>query len=188
MAGVWQSWGHVVVAALLAVPVAALVVVALARLRAPNAADRPAAWRRSLAEVLAVAGTAPWLWMVLTPKTGDRAVSLVPLRDLLELLGARPVTIAVQLTGNLLVLAAFGAALPVRFAAMTGLARVAVAAASASASIELAQYALHLGRVTSVDDVLVNTAGAVLGALLSRRWWESPQVIRETGGTHRMLR
>ncbi|GAA0557818.1 hypothetical protein GCM10009533_64190 [Saccharopolyspora spinosporotrichia] len=155
---------------------AALVVVALVRLRGPNAADRPAAWRRSLSEVLAVAGTAPWLWMVLTPKAGDRAVSPVPLRDLLELLGARPVAIAVQLTLNLLVLAAFGAALPVRFAAMAGPARVAVAAACAAASIELAQYALHLGRVTSVDDVLVNTACAVFGALLTRRWWKSPQV------------
>ncbi|MBB4938212.1 glycopeptide antibiotics resistance protein [Streptosporangium album] len=43
--------------------------------------------------------------------------------------------------------------------------------ATASLGVELLQYALRLGRVSSVDDVLINTAGAVLAALITRRWW-----------------
>ena len=33
------------------------------------------------------------------------------------------------------------------------------------------QYVLRLGRYSSVDDVLINTIGAVLAALVTRRWW-----------------
>jgi hypothetical protein len=32
---------------------------------------------------------------------------------------------------------------------------------------------LQLDRVSSVDDVLVNAAGAVLAALASRPWWRT---------------
>jgi glycopeptide antibiotics resistance protein len=39
--------------------------------------------------------------------------------------------------------------------------------------VETLQYVLRLDRVSSVDDVLVNTAGAVLAALASRRWWRT---------------
>jgi len=51
---------------------------------------------------------------------------------------------------------------------------VAAGAASGSALVETLQWALDLGRVSSVDDVLLNTAGAVLAALATRRWWRSP--------------
>jgi glycopeptide antibiotics resistance protein len=37
--------------------------------------------------------------------------------------------------------------------------------------IELAQYVFRLDRVSSVDDVLINAAGAGLAALASRPWW-----------------
>jgi VanZ like protein len=168
---VWRSWGHVIVAAVLALPVIVLVVVALARWRTATGTPRGTAVRRSLAETLAVAGTVPWLWMVLTPVPGRRAVVLVPLRDLITLFSAQPSTVIVQVGGNLLVLAAFGAFLPVRFATVARLGRVAAAAAATSVTIELLQYVLHIGRVSSVDDVLVNTAGAVIGAAITRHWW-----------------
>ncbi|MFC4629610.1 VanZ family protein [Promicromonospora alba] len=48
---------------------------------------------------------------------------------------------------------------------------MAVLAAGVSTTVEALQYVLDLGRVASVDDVLVNTVGAVLAALCSRRWW-----------------
>jgi glycopeptide antibiotics resistance protein len=54
-------------------------------------------------------------------------------------------------------------------------------AAGCSILIEIAQYALQLDRVSSVDDVLLNAAGAVPAALASRRWsrtepeWRSDQ-------------
>jgi glycopeptide antibiotics resistance protein len=44
-------------------------------------------------------------------------------------------------------------------------------AAAGSILVELSQYVLRLERVSSVDDVLLNTAGAGLAALASRQWW-----------------
>lgn len=170
-----RGWVLVLVAVLLAV----LAVAALVRWRTSRGTVREVALRRSLAEVGAVAGTLPWLWMVFTPTPRGRRVALVPLRDLADLFGAGPATIVTQVGGNLLVLAAFGAFLPIRFAALARLGRMAVASAAASVTMELLQYVLNLGRVTSVDDVLMNTAGGVLGALLTRRWWAVPG-----SGTH----
>ena len=51
------------------------------------------------------------------------------------------------------------------------LAVVAGLAAAGSATVETLQWALDLGRVSSADDVLLNTAGAVLAALVTRHWW-----------------
>jgi glycopeptide antibiotics resistance protein len=43
-------------------------------------------------------------------------------------------------------------------------------AAAGSVLIETLQYVLPLARVASVDDVLLNSAGAGLAALASRSW------------------
>jgi glycopeptide antibiotics resistance protein len=51
------------------------------------------------------------------------------------------------------------------------LAVVAAGAAAGSLLVETLQWALDLGRVSSVDDVLLNTLGAVLAALVTRPWW-----------------
>lgn len=50
---------------------------------------------------------------------------------------------------------------------------VCAIACAASIAIETAQWALGLGRVCSIDDVLLNTLGAVPAALLSLRWWRT---------------
>ncbi|GAB3976200.1 hypothetical protein GCM10029978_062450 [Actinoallomurus acanthiterrae] len=148
-----------------ALPLAALAVWALARRR--SAAGVTSAWRMSLAEVGIVYGTVPWVWMILLP--GDEAgavVSLVPLRDLLTMDTG-------QVVGNLLVFAALGFFTPLRFAALASVPRVLALAAGCSALVETAQYVLRLDRVSSVDDVLLNTAGAGLAALASRHWWRA---------------
>jgi hypothetical protein len=153
-----------VAASLAALPLAAFAVVALASARGGR--RRPGAWRRSLAEVGMVVGTAPWVWMILTPRPAARQVSLVPLRDLL----ADPDP--VQIGGNLLVFLALGAFAPLRWPALAGPARLFALGAAGSAVVEILQYALDLGRVSSVDDVLLNAAGAALGGLLTRHWWK----------------
>lgn len=177
--GVWGEWGHVLRAAALGLVAAALAARLLVRVRVLRGAPRARAWRHSVAEVGMVAGTAPWVWMILTPKPGDGGLSLVPFQDLAaQITGPVPGAV-VQLGGNLLVLAALGFFLPVRFrlAPDAGphtaavLAHVAAIAAAVSMTVEVLQYVLHLGRVASVDDALVNTVGAVLAALCSRRWW-----------------
>ncbi|WP_067812787.1 VanZ family protein [Actinomadura kijaniata] len=168
----WHGWvgtfTGVVVVTVAVLPLAASAVWALARRR--NATGTTSAWRMSLAEVGIVYGTAPWVWMVMLP--GERAgavpgrLSLVPLRDLLTM-------DAVQVVGNLLVFAALGFLAPLRFGALASVPRVLALAAGCSVLVEAAQYVLRLDRLSSVDDVLLNTAGAGLAALASRRWWRA---------------
>ncbi|MFF0312461.1 VanZ family protein [Streptosporangium sp. NPDC004379] len=156
----------------------ALVAARLLALRRARA-GRPHPVRTALADVAMVAGTAPWAWMILTPTGGEGGVSLIPFRDLAAVLHGPPQTAFVQVGGNLLVFATLGALLPARSARFSSLAAVAAVAAASSLTVELLQYGLRLGRVTSVDDVLVNTAGAVLAAAITRRW----QASRIAGGT-----
>ncbi|MCX4426184.1 VanZ family protein [Streptomyces mirabilis] len=172
MAGRWHgcfdTFNGVVLMTLVALPLAALVVWALARRR--RAAGVPSAWRMSLAEVGMVHGTVPFIWMTMMPGPGagtvPARVSLVPLRDLVTM-GAG------QIVGNLLIFAALGFFAPMRFAALASVPRILALGAACSVLVETAQYVLRLDRVSSVDDVLVNATGAALAAMASRRWWRT---------------
>jgi glycopeptide antibiotics resistance protein len=79
----------------------------------------------------------------------------------------------IGIAGNLLVFAALGFFAPMRFGALASLPRILALGAGCSVLVETAQYVLRLDRVSSVDDVLVNAAGAVLFGLASRRWWRT---------------
>jgi glycopeptide antibiotics resistance protein len=175
----WHGWvgtftgvAFITVAVL---PLAALAVWALAHRRSVTAA--PWAWRMSLAEVGIVYGTVPWVWMTMLPDRRAGAVpgrvSLVPLQDLLTILADGPLRATGQIVGNLLVFAALGFFAPVRFAALASVPRILALAAGCSVLVEVAQYVLRLDRVSSVDDILLNAAGAGLAALASRRWWRA---------------
>lgn len=97
-----------------------------------------------------------------------------PLRDLLDVL--RGGDTLVQLVGNLLAFAAVGFFLPIRLRLAPARwvpAIVGLIAAGLSVVVEALQYVLPLGRVSSVDDVLVNALGAALSSLLSVRWWRA---------------
>ncbi|PZF96752.1 VanZ family protein [Micromonospora deserti] len=178
----WHGWvgtfNGVALVTVVVLPLAALAVCALARHRSVTGTTPAWAWRMSLAEVGIVYGTVPWVWMIMLP--GDRAgavparVSLVPLRDLLTILvDGGPLTLTGQVVGNLLVFAALGFLAPLRFAALASVPRILALAAGCSVLVEAAQYVLRLDRVSSVDDVLLNTAGAGLAALASRPWWRA---------------
>ncbi|MEU4240241.1 VanZ family protein [Actinoplanes sp. NPDC026619] len=167
MAGRWHGCydteNGVVLVTLAGAPLAVLLAWALARLRR-------VAFRTALAEVGMVYGTVPFVWMTLMPGPGARIVpgrlSLIPLRDLITM---GPIGIG----GNLLVFAALGFFAPIRFAALASAPRILALGATCSVLIETAQYVFQLDRVSSVDDVLVNAAGAGLAALASRRWWRT---------------
>ena len=183
----WHGWvGTFTGVALITVavlPLAALAVWVLARRRSVSGSvsrsvsGTTPAWRLSLAEVGMVYGTVPWVWMIMLP--GDQAgavpgrVSLVPVQDLLTIFADGPLRASGQVVGNLLVFAALGFFAPLRFAALASVPRILALAAGLSVLIEAAQYVLQLDRVSSVDDVLLNTAGAGLAALASRRWWRA---------------
>lgn len=171
-AGRWHGCGDtfngVVLLTLVTLPAALLTAWALAARR--RAAGVRPAWRLSLAEVGMVHGTVPFLWMTMMPGGGagtvPERVSLVPLRDLATM---GPLGIV----GNLLVFAALGFFAPMRWAALASVPRVLALGAGCSVLVETAQYVLPLDRVSSVDDVLVNAAGAALAAWASRRWWRT---------------
>lgn len=88
-----------------------------------------------------------------------------------------------QLGGNLLLGVPFGVLLPVLVPQARGLARVAVCTTVVMTLVELVQGALVTGRAFDIDDVILNTAGALLGYLLlgrrlgravhprRRHWW-----------------
>ncbi|MGW4795529.1 VanZ family protein [Nonomuraea sp. NPDC004297] len=169
MARTWELWGNVIIAGTFAAPVALLAILLLTRHRAR--AGHPAPLRASIADVGIVAGTAPWIWMILTPADGPAGVNLIPFADLADLARAPWEAVLVQVGGNLLVFAALGALLPVRSPAMSSIGRVAALSAAFSVLVEVLQLVLRLGRFSSVDDVLLNTTGAVIFALVTRRWW-----------------
>ncbi|MER5795013.1 VanZ family protein [Streptomyces sp. NPDC001980] len=172
MAGQWHgcfdTFNGVVLMTLVTLPLAALAAWALAHRR--RAAGVPWAWRTSLAEVGMVHGTVPFVWLTMMPGeaagTAPARVSLVPLRDLVTM-GS------LGIVGNLLVFASLGFFAPMRFAALASVPRILALGAGCSVLVETAQYVLRLDRVSSVDDVLVNTVGALLAGLASRPWWRT---------------
>ena len=165
--GCYDTENGVVLMMLVLLPVAGLLVWALASCRGP-AADGTPAGRLSLAEVGWVYGTVPMVWLTLMPGPGAGLVpgrmSLVPLRDLATM---GPIGIG----GNLLIFAALGLFAPMRFAALASVPRILSLGAGCSALVETAQYVFQLDRVSSIDDVLINATGAALAACASHRWW-----------------
>lgn len=178
-AEVWGEWGHLLRPVALGLMIALATVRLLVRLRTLRGVPRQRAWRNSVSEVGMIAGSVPGLWVILASRPGGRALPLVLLRDLAARFGGPAAAVTVQVGGNLLVLAALGFFLPIRFRlvpvagrrTVAVLARVAVVAAGVSAIVEALRYVLDPGRASSVDDALVSIAGAVLAALCSRRWW-----------------
>ncbi len=159
------TWG----VGIAALPLAALTVYLLYRRRQPDAA----ALRTSIADVAMVVGTLPWLYLTLRPvPNGPERVYLVPFEDITTL----PEDILfVQVVGNLLIFAPLGFFLPVRWEAFASIWRVLGVGAAASCAIEITQLLVGSGRVTSIDDVLLNALGAALAACLSRPWWRREQ-------------
>jgi hypothetical protein len=179
MATGWHFWfgtfTGVILGTVILLPVAALAVWALTRRRAGTGTAPGRAWRTSLAEVGIVYGTLPWVWLTMLSGEGASAVPgrviLVPLRDLVTVIADGPARATVQIVGNLLVFAALGFFAPLRFTVLASVPRILALGAGCSILIEVAQYFLWPDRVASVDDVLLNAAGAALAALVSRRWW-----------------
>ena len=87
-----------------------------------------------------------------------------------------------QIGGNLLLGVPFGVLVPVVAPRARGLVRVQLLTASVMLLVELAQGALVTGRAFDVDDVILNTAGALLGYLLVGRRMSRAVHARERRG------
>lgn len=103
-----------------------------------------------------------------------------------------------QLGGNVLLGVPFGILLPLLSRRTRGLVRVALLTIVTMLLVELVQGALITGRAFDIDDVMLNTSGALLGYLLvgrrlgravhprvRRRWWQRGTVRRK--GSERAL-
>ncbi len=171
VASLWDRWHLVIEATGVAILVAAVLTVGLSRWRVRRGMSAEQAWRRSLAETGIVVGTLPWTWMALTPMDGQAHIAMTPLVDLANQLTGPPGEAFYQIVANLAFLLPFGALLPLRWSRLGNLWFIGLIAAGYSAAIEVLQFLLDLGRVSSIDDVLINAVGAVIGAALTRRRW-----------------
>lgn len=162
-----RSYGELLLVALVGVPVSVIVWWFLAQWRG----DR---WR-SAGDVAIVVTLLPVVYLVLVPTYGAPSqVSLVPGADLasaFEQVQKGSLSGLMQVVVNIALLAPLGAVVPLRVRPMRSLSRVVVAACVLAVSVEAAQYLLDNGRITSTDDVLLNTLGAALGAMCTRAWW-----------------
>jgi glycopeptide antibiotics resistance protein len=109
-----------------------------------------------------------------------RSVNLIPLGTIFELARPEHVHQAVrQLLGNVVMFIPFGVLLPLVAERVRRLGALLVAAALASAGIEVAQLAFGLaglsGRSVDVDDVILNVIGAAIGYLI---WLAGALLIR----------
>ncbi|HEV7626503.1 MAG TPA: VanZ family protein [Streptomyces sp.] len=98
-----------------------------------------------------------------------------------------------QLGGNIVLGMPFGALLPALVPRTRGLLRVMVATALVMLLVELIQGAVVTGRAFDIDDVILNTTGAMLGYLIigrrlgravhprRRHWWQRRDVSSSRG-------
>ncbi|MFJ2597852.1 VanZ family protein [Streptomyces erythrochromogenes] len=146
---------------------------------------------RALAMLAAFAGTVLFSVVLsrltLEPSAASAALvhsNLQPGRSIEAYLeNASTLEAARQLGGNLLLGVPFGVLLPVLLPPARGLLRVAAVTVCLMTLVELVQGALVTGRVFDIDDVILNTAGALLGYLFiglrlgravhprRRHWW-----------------
>ena len=163
MGAAWRDHSTTIIVTLLVLPLAGVVAYLWRR--------RSRSRRLAFAEVGLFCWTLPFIGMLFTPQATPRSVDLVPLHDLPSWVSGSPDTALAQVVGNLMVLAGVGLFLPIRYRWAASLPRIFVLAAASAVLVETLQWVLAIGRVSSVDDVLINTAGAVLAAACSRRWW-----------------
>jgi len=108
--------------------------------------------------------------LTLTPIRGDGVIEVSELGDVLEALSESDTQFLLgfllEAAANILLFVPFGAALSLRG---LSIGKAAGYGLVLSAAVEGAQWLLIPGRTTSLDDVVLNTLGAVMGhALLTR--------------------
>src|SRR5262245_895836 len=81
-----ERWIPVAAVFAAALPGSSLVTSLVASSRVRSGPPAPSAWTHSIAEVGIVAGTLPWLWMILTPIAAASELRLVPLLDIWRVL------------------------------------------------------------------------------------------------------
>ncbi|WP_410656082.1 VanZ family protein [Amycolatopsis sp. lyj-112] len=166
-----RAFGAMIPLTITAIPYALLGWPLLAAHRRRRQADRFTASATAAVDITLVLACVLVFCLVTMPVTGAHGsrLSLEPGTDLrLALSDSANLW---QVLGNVLILSPLGALLPLRTRRLRSLGRIALGALTVSVLVEGTQYLIQAGRVTSADDILLNTLGAVIGAALSRRLW-----------------
>ncbi|GGU21994.1 VanZ family protein [Streptomyces coeruleorubidus] len=149
-------------------------------------------WGRAVAMLVAFAATVAFAVLLarltLEPSPASESLTHSNLRpgDSIRNYLAQPAfrDTAKQLGGNIVLGIPFGVLLPVLVPRARGLLRLTALTALVMLLVELVQGALITGRAFDIDDVLLNTSGALLGYLLigrrlgrtvhprRRHWWQ----------------
>jgi len=101
--------------------------------------------------------------VTLSPRGGSTLVELMPLADLREAVGERDLALLLKSFANVLLFVPFGAALGLYDVSLRA---ALLAGAVLSGAVEVVQFVVVPGRTSSVDDLVLNTVGTVLGYLL----------------------
>jgi glycopeptide antibiotics resistance protein len=133
------------------------------------ARGRPRDLRRMIVDASLVAAAAAALVLTLAPAEppSDRRLDLVPFREL-QPVGYDHPSALLEMTGNVLLFAPIGSLVALRLPRVRSLGMAAIVGAVASTAVEVAQYVMDQGREASVTDVLLNTAGVMLGFVFAR--------------------
>jgi glycopeptide antibiotics resistance protein len=145
--------------------------------------------RRALLDTLLVLAAAGILAVTIPPTGANNHtfVHPIPFQEIVPAIrGSTPEFTLAAVIGNLFLFVPLGVLLPIRFPRLDRLSRTAGVCAAISASIELLQ--LPIGHhSTSTDDVILNTAGGILGfvAMRARRAVLRGRGSRKRAGTTR---
>ncbi len=155
--------GFAVLLALIAL-VAALTAVVAAVVAARRGRRFSTTTVRSVAWILATTCAAAVYVLTLFPMLArGRVVDLVPFSTFAAL-GDPTATTLVQLLGNVLLLSWIGILMPALARRPWASWEVVLLSIGISVGIEVLQYVSNSGRATTIDDVLLNTLGAYIGA------------------------
>lgn len=125
---------------------------------------RVAAW------VVGVACGVGTLVVTLLPtRAGGHFLGLIPGQTLVDMVANPTSTTIPQIVGNVLLLSWLGVVVPVLSTRPLTVRRVVLVGCLASVAIEALQYVTFSGRASTIDDVILNTAGVLIFSLIGVR-------------------
>lgn len=167
------TFSGAVTTAVVAVPFLPVLVILLAGVRRRLGHSHRSAWRTAALDVGLAYSTIVPIWLTMVPG-GNPGLVLHPWTDI-------PTMPHDALLGNLLLLAGIGFFGPMRFRLMASVTRTTLLAMTMSCAIEVCQYTLPIGRVASIDDVILNTSGAATAAIVAWPWWQRRRKVTGSG-------